>query len=359
MQYSNVDLTELQTLRKHVLPFSVIYGCQVGSVDVIDHALFPNPRHEVNRDIVESIKDGFHYNPNGANPVDGWTKLPYADPITIYPYAVPDITGGKHNIIEYIVLDGKTRLTATAELIEENDYEDFDVPISPFFGTYLEARIEQLKRNVPEAKSSLSEIEVALYVKGLLDDGADEEVIKTLMGWTGKRGTRAYNKYSTVIHGEPEIFDKFVNGEITLNDARAVEIAEDLSVAEKIEAAGTIATAKKEGKSTVEARDAANIARDRTSTMTKAEIFDYLADIYEEVKPHIKEEFESKIRDYVPLLKTEDDIYRHVDKVNILAIYETLCKVMKIEGTEKERMELIESRMSVDQLRNVMVWIHP
>lgn len=319
---------------KNLLPITEIYGYAEGVPVIADHPKFPNPRRVMSRELIDAIKG------------DGYIE----DEIALYHH-----TDGCT-----VPLDGKTRLTSAAEVHMETPTTTAfrEVPFKWFTGTYMEARVYQLKRNVPGRKEDLTELEVALYLKGLLDEGMESEELKDLMGWVGKGGTRKFNSYMDVITGDTAVLDGFISGSVELAEAVAINRDERLVGGDKARAADVISQAKAEGKDKIERRKEANIDQQRVTTMSYKATVEYAADLLPDVLLHMRNDAAAGGEEArIDGLKASIELYAFIDERRLIYTFEACLKFLKAAGSMRERILWLQAQMSEDQKIGMIPWL--
>jgi hypothetical protein len=177
-----------------------IYGVERGSTKISDHPKYTNPRQKPNEDTTSLLSE----------------SLAIDDAILIY--TDPSVEG------KFVLLDGKTRLIARLMYISRNpdDSNAEYIKAEIFEGTDVEAKISQISRNLPLRKADLSDQEIVVSLRTMIKEhNLSKEEVKHAFRWYGVAGTRAYNKYTSLLQLDQDVFDKFVMGKISVNSALA------------------------------------------------------------------------------------------------------------------------------------------
>jgi hypothetical protein len=198
---AHIVLTKDQQVEElsQVVSVYSIFGVEPGSLVVTDHLKFINPRTSVNAEVVDSVSE----------------QADIDDAILVYNYEGED---------KFILLDGRNRLTGRLKFIRDNpdNAEGEFIEAKLFKGSYTEARAIQISRNLPDRKSALTDTEITLAIKRMVEDeGLSPEEVKAAFGWYGRMGAKRYNKYTALAGLEEGILDDYTKGDISTKVARA------------------------------------------------------------------------------------------------------------------------------------------
>lgn len=153
------------------------------------------------------------------------------DPLVVYPY-----NHNGENLI--LVLDGATRASAIAYILQDNAKAFDRVPIRIFKGTEQEAMAEMVRRNLPDHGRPLNDIEIMQAIKRFVTAGWSKDEISDNLGQDRVKWRPILDQY--ILAGEkliPDLVEAWEKGLISRSaafESAKSTVEEQESIAETV-----------------------------------------------------------------------------------------------------------------------------
>ena len=201
---------------------------------ITDHPDFPNPRTSpMSEELKAEIREAGQFD----------------EPVVLFERT------NDNNEVEYVLVNGKTRLTSVAEEWAENPETD-KFSVIPFV-LYVaddenEVRMHMAKINLEEARTPLSALETAKYLLYMENEhGLSEDDQAKMLNKTGRGGIRWIREMKRVA-GLPDVAAAVEAGDI--DDTTAKEVAKLPGEDQRADVIKQVKDQKKAGKSEADAR---------------------------------------------------------------------------------------------------------
>lgn len=297
-------------------------------LSLTDHPEFPNPRNEIDHELVAEIKEAGEF----------------LSPIVVY----------FNKNAEVIVVDGKTRLIAAAEhLIENPDSPQFrTIPYVRVKGDETAIKMLMVKYNLDEARRPLTEGEVARAIERFTGYGLTDEDITTFFNKTGRGGTTWLNRYRMALNANPVVADALKAGEIDV--ITADNIARRIEPEDQPEAVEQAKDLIDQGVEPRAVRQQVGAKKTSNTTLGVKSTLEWLFDYYTDYQKIIKASHEKS------RVSLEDEPETYVDEEMVITTVEALFRFLRKDRlTRLERMAWVESIMD-DNTKAVLIdWTLP
>ena len=321
---------------------SLIWGFpQPGQAPVLeDHPEFHNHRTHMDRDLINEIKEAGRL----------------IDPIRIR--ITKDATGKE----VYILIDGKTRMTAVAEYLAENpDTDLFDVvEFIPVKGTDLEAYILMGLINFEDSRKPWSDLDTARFLISLDDRGVSPDEQAKMLNKTGRGGVRWINEIKAVANN-PVLEQAVEDGAITMPTAKQIAVDAKKTGSDPKAVVEDITKQKQAGVSEAEAKKNSTSRSGNRTTLGWNETRERLADIYPEVKRSLRRVYSHGF-DESSDIDWDNEVERdeYLEQLNLIAQFHALLFFMKInQGSLRDKLEYIETLLTEEEKEDVIDWFPP